>query len=294
MNVSLPSPLMNADGGGGGGPVASPFTQGGGGGRGQSQGGDMDTAELLRQLQGEIQQANARASQADQRSQSLAGVLGGIKQAVTGESNEPQEQDWYEQGLLPMLLELEKEGKSHPMTATLARELKKSQEQQRQLMELVQELRNKTQEIQDPQVQNDERAFSQIDDAIIEELTSVYGEPKTNLHRAVAANIAADIQALKAKLPGKWEEIRRDPSKLRRIVQHHITGITPPTARQAMAKQIDDNTPVTMQTLNAAWSEFQQIKHNLDPQSRAEIAANLRQQILAEQFMQSRRLPGRR
>jgi len=289
MSFALPSPFLNSDGGGGGGPVASPFT---GGGRGHSGGGD-DSTDLLKQLKAEIQEANSRATQADERSQSLAGVLGGIKSAVTGGQQGP-DPDWYDEGILPMLLELEKDGKSHPMTATLARELKKSQEQQRQLAELVRTLQARTEEIQDPNTQNDERAFSTMDDYIVDELTSVYGEPKTNLHRAVAANIAADIQAIKTKLPGKWEEIRRDPGKLRKIVQHHITGIIPPTARQAIAKQVDDNTPVTLQTLHQAWDEFQGIKHTLDPQTRGEMASEIRRQLLSEKFMQNRRLPGRR
>ncbi len=292
MFVSLSSPMMNADGGGGGGPVASPFTQGGGRGGSGHQGGGESGGDLLAELQAEIQLANRRAAQADERSQGLAGIVGGIKKAVSGGESE-QEQDWYEDQLLPHLLQLEKDGKSHPMTATLARELRKSQEQQQQLVELARSLKEELAEMKNPQVQNDERAFSTIDDSIIEELTSIYGEHSVPMHRAVAANIAADIQRIKTELPGKWEEIRRDQKKLQRIVKHHISAVIPPVARQAIAKQIEDNTPVTMQTLNAAWGEFQQIKDKLDPQTRSEMATELRRQILAEKFAESRRMPRR-
>lgn len=240
--------------------------------------------------------ANQRASQADARTQGLAGVLGNVQKAFAGDKGDEQEPDWYEgdDGVLRHLLELEKQGKSHPMTATLARELRKSQAQQAELMELVQSLKNETKELRNPSVQNDERAFSQIDDTIVDELTSIYGEAQAPLHRAVAANIAADIARLQKEFPGKWEELRRDQNKLAKIVKHHITAIIPPVARQAIAKQVEDATPVTMQTLNRAWAEFQGIKHTLDPQARGEIATELRRQILAENYMQGRRLPGQR
>lgn len=299
MRIFLSSPCFNADGGGAAAPIASPFTGGGAGNRrgpaqqgGEDHGHESDTAELLRQMQAEIRQANARASQASEKGSALENIIGGIKTAITGEG-EP-DPDWYEDQLVPYLAELEKQGKSHPMTATLARELKKAQEQNRQVMPLVEQLKAEIAQLKNPNFQNDERAYAVMDDAITEELTSVYGEASPTLHRAVAANIAADLARVQKELPGKWEEIRRDPQKLARIVRHHITQMIPPVAKQAIAKQVEDNTPVTLETLTQAWGEFQTIKHQLNPQQREEIATELRRRILSERYAQNRKIPVRR
>lgn len=302
MHFSISAPCFNADGGGGGGaaPIASPFTAGGqtrGGGRpGQTQvqGSDPITPDMLQEMYDEIHAANARAEQAAQKAGGLENVLGGLREALGGEKQQEAEADWYEDQLLPHLLALEKDGKSHPMIATLARELRKSQEQQKQAAALYAQLQARLDQTQDPVAQNNERAYSQIDDFITEEITSVYGENKPTMHRAIAANIAQDLKRVQAEFPSEWEKIRRDPAKLHRIVQHHVAGIVPPRARQALAAQVEANTPVTLQTVEQAWQEFQSIKDQLDPQLRSEMATELRRQLLTHRFAQGRRLPARR
>lgn len=296
MFIKIPGPCFNAEGGGGGGPVASPFTGGGQGrarpGQQQQEGGDdFDPKEMLRQMAAEIQQANARAAQAHEKSEGLESVLGGMKQALGVENAPEKEADWYEDELLPHLFELEKQGKSHPMISKLAKELKASQSVLGQYREVIESLNKKVEALSNPSHQSEQRAYAQMDDFITDELTSIYGESKAPLHRAVAANIAGDLARIQKEFPHKWEEIRRDERKLKNIVRHHIEAIVPPKARQVMAEKVEAETPITMSTLNQAWQEFQQIKHQMTPHQREEVARHLRQQILAQQFAQTRRIP---
>lgn len=298
MFIKFPVPFLNSDGGGGGGsPVASPFTGGGQGRARQGQqeggGGDVDTQALLREMAQEIHQANLRAAQADQRSDGLENVLGGMREALGVEGRQEKEADWYEDELLPHLLELEKQGKSHPMTAKLAMQLRSTQMTLGEAKQLIAAMKQELADLKNPSLQNEQRAYSQMDDFITEELTSVYGEAKAPLHRAVAANIATDLARIQKEFPHKWEEIRRDERKIRNIVRHHIEAIVPPRARQVMAEKIEADTPITLSTLNEAWQQFNQIKQNLTPYQREEISRHLRQQILSQQFAQNRRIPRR-
>jgi hypothetical protein len=302
MFVSFPSPCLNAESGGGGSsaPVSSPFTAGGSRGtrgagapQGGQEGGDFDAQTLLREMAQEIQQANQRAEQAARKAGGLENVLGGLRDALGGEGPKEKEADWYEDELLPHLFELEKQGKSHPMTATLARQLRQSQEVLGQYKEAMEQMRKEVESLKNPKVQGDQRAYGQIDDMIVDELTSIYGEAKTGLHRAVAANIATDLARIQNEFPQKWDEIRRNEKALANIVKHHIHAIVPPKAREAMAAQVEANTPITMDTLNQAWKEFNSIKHNMDPHQRQAVAEELRRQILTQKFAQTRRLPTR-
>ena len=296
MLVSLPIPCFSAEGGAAGAPGASPFTGGGSSrqGRGASSGGaDLSPDDLLAELRSELEQTKRNAAQAQQRSAGVEKTMDGLRSVLGGGAQEA-EPDWYEDELLPHLFQLEKEGKSHPMIAKLAAQLKKEQEGTRAYAQKFAQLEAQIAQLSDPRAQNDDRAYGQIDDFLTTELEQVYGEAPSTLHRAVAANIAADLTRLQKEFPGKWEEIRRNPQALQKVVKHHILQIVPPQAKQAIAKQVEDATPVTLQTLNQAWNEFQQIKGRLDPHDRERVATELRRQILAERYAQTRRIPGGR
>jgi hypothetical protein len=293
MNFKLSSPMLNSDGGGGGGgPISSPFTAGGGRPGQSQQNQNSSTDDLLAELTKEIRGTQQMVQQQGQRNSSLEKVIGGIKQAVGGEPDALP--DWYEDEILPHLFELEKEGKSHPMTATLAKELKAAQLREFKLEERLQRIEQREKELSDPNTQSDDRAYSTMDDFITTELESVYGEASPNLHRAIGANIANDLSRIQKEFPEKWKEIRRNPETMQKIVAHHITLMIPPKAVSVMQKQQEDNTPISLSMVNQAIDEFHQTKHKMTPQQRSDVAQILRQQHLQLTYSENRRIPRRR
>ncbi len=294
MIFKISSPMLNSDGGGSG-PAASPFTGGAGGRPGQNQQNqDTSTADLLASLTQEIEGTKARISHSEQRNAGLEGIIGGIRQAVGGKEPDSIVSDWYEDELLPHLFELEKQGKSHPMTATLAKELKAAQVRESQLEQRLAQIEALQKQSSNPEFQSDDRAYGQMDDMITTELESVYGEASPNLHRAIGANIANDLARIQKEFPDKWKDIRRNPEKLNRIVSHHIALMIPPKAVNVMKQQQDDSTPITLNLVNEAIEEFNNTKHQMTPQQRQEIAKILRQQHLSISYSQNRRIPQRR
>jgi hypothetical protein len=186
-------------------------------------------------------------------------------------------------------IEAERRGQPIPLTTNLAIQLfqgKIEQERERENFgsELAQ-LKAILARVDNPETQIDNQTYQNIDTSVLRSLDVLYGkEPndvKSYQFQAVTKAIGAEIRDLKRNDPELWSEIRRDPQRQAKFVQHFVKQTIPPKAREIMQEDQIRREPMSVDELYSAFREAGNIE---DPKERQRIKTAIRQEIIGRQF----------
>lgn len=239
-------------------------------------------------------------------------VIGRVRQAFTGEQDRqpaPHERaiskhqeilDYY----LQQGIEAERQGKPMPLTISNGVQLAQFAIEQTTLNnELKQELAAVKQAIarqENPDYQLTDRAAAAMEGMLEEGLAQVYGtDPAYDRTRqsqftAVANRITEEIKDLMKNEPATWNQIRRQPTAMRRMVNHFVHEMLPPRAREIMEQQRIQATPQPVEELYQAFHEAREqmmsAKNAETQQQFSDLMTTIRQQIFATQG-EARRAP---
>lgn len=222
-----------------------------------------------------------------------------LRQAVVGEEKKsPSRKDELEGQLdhyLRAALEAERKGKPMPLTANLASQFFESQiraeEEKAELQKRIDMLEKAAKRANDPRVQIDNAAYSDIDSLIENGVRAIYGvddayaDQREHQFEAIARQIGNVIKQIRTEDPQTWNRLARNPGDRRKLVTHFIEKNIPPKARQVMEQERLRNTPLTVDDMMQAFGEAKGIK---DPKVKAQMTTSLRRDILAESFAQRR------
>jgi hypothetical protein len=186
-------------------------------------------------------------------------------------------------------IEAERRGQPIPLTTNLAIQLfqgKIEQERERENFGgQLAELKAILQRVDNPDNQIDNQTYQNIDTSVLRSLDVLFGkEPndvKSYQFQAVTKAIGAEIRDLKKNDPELWSEIRLDPQRQAKFVQHFVKQTIPPKAREIMMEDQIKREPMTVDELYSAFREAGSIE---DPKERQRIKTAIRQEIIGRQF----------
>jgi hypothetical protein len=310
--MSVPGFSGNTPTAGGAGGGAGAGGQGGGTGgaggtqpgipTGQGGGAQINYQELfestkadLGKAQGELGRQRQTISQLSKKTAETDKTIGALRNVFAPEQ---QQSDPTEDRLSQLEAELDQviatgieyEKAGRPINVTVrnaVRSLEFQIEQEKRNRALngeLAEVKKKLDAVSNPDVQLDQRAGQIMDDALMTALDTVYGvgdelgDTKVAQWNAIIQQMAAEVKGLKREKPELWNQIRRNPQKLHRLVNHFITKNMPPRARQLIEQEQLENEPVTMADLKQAYDEAKAIQ---DPRERNAWMTKIRQEILA-------------
>lgn len=193
--------------------------------------------------------------------------------------------------IIGIALESEKRGKPIPLTAntaikSLQFKIKTLQDKKASSAELA-ELKAKVAQLSNPEVQIDQQAFSNLDQVLMHQLSSIYGpnENVENIFDAVSKDIVSEIRDLKKNDPKMWQRIARDKTAQTKMVAHFVKRAIPPRARELLEEDQIRRTPLSMDELQAAFQEaksaWMQEKNPRKVEEMKGHMSKIRQQILS-------------
>ena len=184
--------------------------------------------------------------QTQQTSTENAGMMQKLKSLFTGDQ-EPQlapheqtkqEMDAFLDQYLTAEMEAQRQGSGMPLTTNMAAKLANHVTQQaqtnQQLQQQVQQLQQQLQVLSDPQMNVDNNAYMQIDNAFRQGFDKVYGPGEQNYIQKQAMFNAATQQAsnmikqMKETNPQQWDMLRRNPGAIEQFATNMIMDYIPP------------------------------------------------------------------
>ncbi|HBR25990.1 MAG TPA: hypothetical protein DD732_02950, partial [Rhizobiales bacterium] len=209
-------------------------------------------------------------------------VLDNIRRAVSGDEKEgaaavdpadakiahyQQQIDQYVQAAITA----ERQGRPIPLTVNAAIEslqgLIAQTEENKILRERLGKMESQVARVSDPGHNINMQAYSSMDSQVINALNTVYGsgdeysDVKTAQFEAVSKLIIKEVKELQTNEPDVWDRIRRNPVDQKKLVNHFVTQVMPPKARQLMQDDEVRRTPLTLQDLQQAWEESKDLKN---------------------------------
>lgn len=293
-----------------GGAYQGPSPSGGGGypGAGQRQstthsGGAeaIDFEAMLEALQNdranETQEWSQKYSELEGKHQQTSQTLEQLRQVFApDEGNSQSDTDKKVAGFEAQLdhymqaaIEAERRGQPIPLTTNLAIQLfqgkiEQARERENFIVEL-ERLKRSQQRLDNPDVQIDNLTYQNLDTSVLQAMDTLYGkEPsdvKSYQFQAITKAIGTEIKDLKRTDPDLWAEIRRDPNRQARMVQHFVKQTIPPKARAILQEDQIRREPMGTDELYAAFREADVIE---DPKERQRIKTAIRQEIIGRQF----------
>jgi hypothetical protein len=265
--------------------------------------GGQDVSHLFRQSQAELARANATLQSQGRDLEGLkskAATLDRMAEVFNPKTSEdagdPREAeindliDYY----LKQGMEAERRGHAIPLTVHNAvRGLQAELEMHRHKKESDAKLARALEEIKalkDPSREVNNRAYSRIDNTIINYLTQLYGhdeayEPvKQEQYNAISRLIGKEIRSLQERSPHVWDQIARDEAKQQKMAKYFVEKALPPKVKQMLEHDQIQRTPMTQNELMQAFHEAdQQFKD--DPKQRMKIKQQIREQILEQMWL---------
>lgn len=252
---------------------------------------------LQNDRQQETQQWSQKYSQLEGQHKQTSQTLDKIRQVFapdSGDSKSPAEQriagfeaqlDHYMQAAI----EAERRGQPIPLTTNLAIQLfqgKIEQEREReQLFGELAELKRTLNVVNNPETHLDNATYQNIDTSVLGAMDVLYGrgpsDVKSYQFQAVTKAIGAEIRDLKRNDPELWSEIRRDPQRQAKMVQHFVKQTIPPKAREILMEDQVRREPMTTDELMSAFREADGIE---DPGERQKIKVAIRQEIIGRKY----------
>jgi hypothetical protein len=186
-------------------------------------------------------------------------------------------------------IEAERRGQPIPLTTNLAIQLfqgKIEQEREReQLFGELAELKRTLNVVNNPETHLDNATYQNIDTSVLGAMDVLYGrqpsDTKSFQFQAVTKAIGAEIRDLKRNDPELWAEIRRDPNRQNKLVQHFVKQTIPPKAREILMEDQIRREPMSTDELMSAFREADQIE---DPGERQKIKVAIRQEIIGRKY----------
>lgn len=206
-------------------------------------------------------------------------------------SEAEQQMDFY----LQQALEADKNGNPIPLTTNLAiahfKNVIATANEKRDNAKTMAAMRQKLNQLTDPNVQIDTGAYADIDNKITQYMGQLYGNDQASMDvriaqfNNIAGQIGQEIKNIQKTMPDVWDRVRRNPEERQKLVAYYVEKNMPPRVRQQLEQEHIQNTPMTMDDLYQAFEETKLIQ---DPKQRADLQARVRQEILAEQFDMNR------
>lgn len=201
------------------------------------------------------------------------------------ESVDPQaEYDSFLNSVLDWSLENQKQGKgSMPITTNMAVKLVEVAKAAGKSNKEIAELKAKIENLSNPDNQQDQRAFSDLDAKLSDKLEQLYGKENFSPERfgAIASEITKEIKRLKSDQPDQWSQIRRSPKYLQAMVDHFVMRGVPNHAREMLQKQELDNYDMSEKELSEALRQAQSIQ---DPKARGQVVKSIREELWQKKF----------
>lgn len=279
-------------------PASSPSpTQGG------EAGGSFDFNEAF----SEAKRARAEASQLrsafDKQAKEYSGTketLDRVQKAFNPDKAEAapdpvadleQQMDYY----LEQAMEAKQRGQPIPLTTNLALRFFQAQISNHktieQLNDKIAKLEGGVNQATDPQAHVNNMAYATMENQIQRSLDQLYGTgdesfaTKQGMYQSVVKMISSNLKELQSKAPGKWDQVRRDPNSLNKIVSQAVRSLIPPKALGLIEQDHLQNTPMSKGEL---WAAFREAK----AAGRMDVARRIRQDLVGGVF--DERKPQRR
>jgi hypothetical protein len=251
--------------------------------------------EALQNTQSEAREWGQKYSELEGKHKETSQTLDKIKQVFAPDDRvNPAEQRiaQYEAQLdhyMQAAIDAERRGQPIPLTTNLAIQLfqgKIEQEREReQLFGELAQLKRTLQAVNNPDNQVDNITYQNIDTNVLQAMDVLYGKQPSDVKsyqfQAVTKAIGAEIRDLKQNDPELWAEIRRDPKRQQRMVQHFVKQTIPPKAREILMEDQIRREPMTTEELYSAFREADAIT---DPKERQRIKTAIRQEIVGRRF----------
>jgi hypothetical protein len=231
--------------------------------------GNEEAAEIAAQLQ-QMQQDSLNAREYVRESNSK---MAAAARALSGEKEEEPDPEEWSNDLLRDLMEAEKQGQKLPISSKMFKQLYNISKENTESSKIIRDLQRQVSHLSNPITRVDQNAYAQVDDQITQQLEELYGEPNPVMADSVRASMVETIKYIQREDPSKWEQIRRDPAQLNKLIQYTVTQALPPAVVERLQAEAEANTPLTYSDIQRAYHEM---KHS--PEFR-QLPANERQRI---------------
>lgn len=204
-----------------------------------------------------VGEARKTAAEAQQNTEQL---LNKLKQVFADEQTE--QDDWYKE-ILSAALEAEKQGYPIPLTLKISTELKKTQEENKKLLKIIEELKQKAEMAADPESYADMQAYTTIDALIDRHLQQAYrGQAPEQVKTAIIQDLKQRILWDKQNNPESWRKVRQDPHLLDKVVRASIANFVPTIAKEALDEYVGEREEYDAETIFEAIKEAQALLKN--------------------------------
>jgi hypothetical protein len=246
---------------------------------GDAGGGQPDVMAMLGHVPTLMQQHQQVAQKVDKSSE----VINKLEQVFS--KSEPSPDQWYDD-VLRSALEAEKQGTPIPNTLKISNVLLAQQNLAKQLQAELAALKQKEDLRNNPQYQMDQAAYTQIDQAMAQELSQAYGGqiPK-HVAAAVTQDLVQRIQYSQQHEPETWQKVRANPEMMRHIVRNAIGQAVPPEARRIQQQNQIQNATYSPDDIHAAIREAQELMQSEEVQRNPRMMQKLNESITKSREM---------
>lgn len=269
-----------------------------------SRGGD-DFREAFertnREFEGFRQESSRTLDVLRKKTESQEQMLGKLRQVFAPEQSAPKPQDAIKSQIaekeklldyyIQQGFEADKAGTPIPLTIDngirqLQLEIRYLQETGEMRSELEQ-LKARLAASSSPDHQLNQSAYQNMDGYLIKALDTMYGPgqehgfAKSGQWQSCIGQMKNIVQDLQQNKPEVWDQVRRSPEKLQRLVNHVVTQNMPPRARQIIETERLRSEPMTEGEL---WKAFGEAKNIESPAERKKWTDKIRHQILALKY----------
>jgi len=235
-------------------------------------------SDFFSQYQREMGETRQTATEAAGRASKAEQTLARLQQALSGDEKEASQDEWFDE-IMNQAFEAEKNGQSMPITVQIATQLMNTQKQLAKATQVIQNLQQKQEILADPEVTDENMAYSDIDKQIKAQLKQVYsGQDSPYMKDAVASSIVAELKDMQRNDPNLFKQVIYDEATRNKMVKHFVMQVVPHKARQIVSEVREATAPITEQDWQQAWAETNMIE---DPRLRSQTKEVLRQEILA-------------
>jgi len=221
--------------------------------------------------------------------QNLANELGSLKtvaddvgrlKAAFAPAPAPEQGNgaWWDDTFM-QLLDADKRGQAMPLTARIGYQTHQNETRLAQVEAALREAKAELERVKNPVNRADQGTYARMDDLLTTNLEALYGEASPALHNAISSEIVDGIRYLQKNDPKQWEQVRRSETLQSRLVDWATRKVVPPGAVDAVAREVEAQTPVTVDTFEQAAQELQSLRGQIPEKQFQDLKVQLRQQM---------------
>jgi hypothetical protein len=174
-------------------------------------------------------------------------------------------------------MEADKQGQKLPVSSKMFQQLYNLSKENTESTRMLAELNKKVEMLSNPVTRVDQNSYAIVDDNINEYLETIYGESQPMIANAVREKMVDTIRLIQKEAPQKWEQIRRSPGQLQKLVQHTVLETLPPAVIEQIKAEEEANTPITYSQIQQAYQEMKSAEFQALPaKQRQEIQTQVR------------------